>query len=73
MQFGWNHQLAEVELPVKMKSSLAVLLFVGLVLVFSSEAANDDFDILTPEGDYKQGKFSSSNFEDDFSKEKLLN
>lgn len=39
-----------------MKSSLALLTFIGVVLAFSSAAIdNIDVNILTPEGTYKSG------------------
>lgn len=48
-----------------MKSSLAVLFFAGFVLVFSSATTHghDEFDILTPEGNYKHGKLEFKQFQ----------
>lgn len=35
-----------------------VLFFIGLALSFSSAATNDEFNILSPDGTYKKGKFN---------------
>lgn len=58
-----NLQVSD-RIVAKMHSSLAVLFFLGLVVVFSNaETTQNDFDILTPEGNYKHGNFNSINSE----------
>lgn len=47
---------------VKMRVSLAVIFFTGLVITFASSAADDKYNILSSDGNYKPGILLKNEF-----------